>query len=791
MMRDVALPTVTAEKALEGKSRAIFCEEVAPWLVTDWTQHDYGIDAIVEVTQPRESCGDFDATGRRFAVQLKATEETFDGKPTVSVRVRPGQVRYWLESTEPVLLVLCRVGTRQLLWRWVDHSVIEELNRRDPAWIGQETVSVSLPTAQVLDAPARRSIAVFATEFRRSARRILAPGAFMDVHARLSSIASSLTAHARDAGFQSVVRRLADLEAAVRASTYVVVLTGPARAGKSTLLNALVGREISPVGRLPTTAVSLMVVAGARDEAEVTLADGSRLCGEASAAFLARYATQEHNPDNCKGVRVIAVRLVSGLLERGVAYADAPGLHDPSEEIRAVTESALTAAHAVMYVLDTSPAKHGGFALSSYQLDDLKRLRGMAERLFVVLNKSDVLAADERSEVASYVERTLRKYSLWDSLPVPPLFVSASAGWAWHQTGRSGVSPISVLDEAIWGHLLKTNSTGIDRLTAAATELRRAGGDFASLLASRRMSGSEAFRLRTALAVCRASEREIVARCRHRKGLDCRFVTKQLRGERESLLGRLKSTLEAVPVEQPLPTTTEIEQDLQAHVTKVLRDVWGEASGRFQFFAATVHQEVEKSLQQARLATGAREHDTFLLPQVPTLNVEADSFEEAWTGLFTGGLFGFLLGGPWTLALAAGGWLVGLLLGEKPKRARDIGRIVERAGASLTTALRVVQQQMHERIRIYFEHLEHHVSDRITVFVHDAESQLHHLGMPIGPAEARRLEQQEEAVQAALVALQDAYRQLSPGSEQHVDVRSTPESGASSLVPVSGRRKNA
>lgn len=38
-----SLPTVTAEKILEDKSRAIFSESVSPWLVTDWSQHDYGI----------------------------------------------------------------------------------------------------------------------------------------------------------------------------------------------------------------------------------------------------------------------------------------------------------------------------------------------------------------------------------------------------------------------------------------------------------------------------------------------------------------------------------------------------------------------------------------------------------------------------------------------------------------------------------------------------------------------------------------------------------------------------
>lgn len=402
------------------------------------------------------------------------------------------------------MLALCHVPTRAVFWRWIDHVVVGELNRRDPAWIGQKTVSVPLPATQTLDDTAMKEIADVVSTFRRSSRRVLAPGAYIGLHARLSAAATELTSHARTAGFQSVTKRLADLEVSVRTSTYVVALTGPARAGKSTLLNVLVGREVSPVGRLPTTAVSLLVAAGAQDEAEVVLADDQRVRGDATAAFLEDYATQDKNPDNHKGVRIVTVRLVNELLERGVAYADAPGLHDPSAEIRAVTETALRAAHAILYVLDVSPAKDGGFSISQHHVEDLNRLRGMAERLFIILNKSEVLSPPDREEVTRYLEPTLRKYGIWDSLPVPPLFVSAQAAWDWHRAGRNGPSPVVTLEDAIWSYLLHTNSTGLDRLAAAVSELRRAGSDFASLLATRRMSGAEAFRLRNSLDTCRA-----------------------------------------------------------------------------------------------------------------------------------------------------------------------------------------------------------------------------------------------------------------------------------------------
>lgn len=292
------------------------------------------------------------------------------------------------------------------------------------------------------------------------------------------------------------------------------------------------------------------------------------------------------------------------------------------------------------------------------------------------------------------------------------------------------------------------------------TELRRAGEDFASLLATRRLSGGEAFRLRGSLDACRSRERELVASCRRRTRVDERFVRQRLTAHCDALLGRLQDRLLAVPVAEELPTTSDIEKELQAQVAYVLTQVWREASARFQNFASSIGQEVESSLQQARLATGSQEPVRFLLPQVPALNVAADSFEEAWTGLFTGGLFGLFIGGPLGVAIAVGGWLAGLILGSERQRKRETARVIERARSSLTAALDAVLAQVYEKISIYLGSLEHHVTDRISVFVHDVEEQLKKLGTPTAPEEQRRLEACEQAVRGTVTTLADTVAQL-------------------------------
>ena len=229
---------------------------------------------------------------------------------------------------------------------------------------------------------------------------------------------------------------------------------------------------------------------------------------------------------------------------------------------------------------------------------------------------------------------------------------------------------------------------------------------------------------------------------------------------RDLLLARLQKSLKAVPVDRPLPPPLQLEKEIQQQVLSVLTDVWRDVGARVRVFATAVSQEVEESLQQARLATDSRDPMRFILPQVPTLNLASDSLEEAWFGLFAGGLLGLIVGGPWAWAWAAGGWLAGIVLGREKRRAREIARVVERARSSLDASLSGVQGQIQEKTTQFLATLERHVTDRVTVFVHDVESQLGKHEVPIGPEEARRLEAHEYGVRETLASLEMVMRHL-------------------------------
>jgi GTPase SAR1 family protein len=721
--RGASLPTLTRQKANENESRPRFELAIKPWLFQD-SRHDNGIDGEVEITRSRDGSANHDVTGKRFLVQLKSTDGEISADKPVPARIKAMHVRYWSESNLPVLLTRCHLPTGRFYWRWVDETFLAELTQRDPGWIGRDELTVHLPADSSLGQAALVQIEAFVSKYRRTARRVLAAGAYISLQERTFAVREILATLATEADVAVTVKRLADLRESLTRCTYVIALAGPARAGKSTLMNALLGRAISPVGRLPTTAVPVMVVAGSADEAEIAFHEGPSSKGPATDAFLAEFATQEKNPDNDRRVKLVMVRLVNETLERGIAFADAPGLHDPSEAMRKITDLALDAAHAVVYVLDISPARNGGFSLSEQHIADLKRLRSKAERVFLVLNKADDVSEEDRVAASGYIEQQLRKYGIWSDLPVPPIFLSAKVAWEWD---RAGVSPIADLEGAIWTHLLRTQSTGVDRLSGSLVELSRAAKDLSSILAIQDSDAAKASHLKASLSACRERRVELLNECRRYRQEESTKLTSSLWERQLSIRADLEQWLLQTPTNQDLPGVDAIRERLQSHVIATLQSLWADASARAQVFAQHIAGEVERCLQQARAAvgTGGGGDVRFVLPALQGLeSLASEPLTEAWTGLIALALVGLLMETPLFWLMAAGGWVLGMVLGEERRRKRQIAKVMKKLDEWIPSSLESVHGQVFEKIALHAGYLESHVLDRIVLLVSDAERRL-------------------------------------------------------------------
>lgn len=755
-----ALPIVSENSVTEVRSRAIFVKAISPWMMTD-VRHDFGIDGFVEITRRRKDGEDFEATGKRFAVQLKASGLARVPGTKKEIRIRPEHVRYWRESTEPVLLVFCHVPSSKFLIRWIDDALIQELTQRNPSWLVEDTVGISVSECNLTDLGERLEIENFVRTYRGSAMRLLEPGTYGKLHKQVTLAADAMLTLAERAAFDAVGTRLRSLHRNLQTNTYTVAITGPARAGKSTLLNTLLGVSVSPVGLLPTTAVWLIVVGSDKNEAEIFFEDGSKETGDASEGFIEKYATQEANPDNTKRVSKINIRLINEFLERGVAYVDAPGLYDPSQYIRDITAKALDSAHAILYVIDVSPMANGGFSLADHQIKDMLRLSANQKHLFLILNKVDVLSDDQRAQATKYVEQELNKYQVLEKLAHPPIFMSAQSAWHWKESGGKGVAPQQALEEALWTFLLKNNATGVNRLFHAASEIKRAARDFLVLLEARRLNAAEALELQKALDGCKIRQAELFGQIQDKITRERQLVREEIATSRNVLLEGLVEWLAGIPQDKPLPTSDVIQSYVQKSLMDSANKTWLGLEGRTRNFAGLISVEVEKALQQNKIVSGLTGSMRFHLPPVPQLDLsKTESFGEAWTGFGFGALAFFVSFGA-GLFFAVGGLIAALFLSSEVRRKRQVASIARNTNVTLEPIYETLLFQFDEKIGLYARSLGDNVTDRIGLFVAEAEKQMADLGRPLTANEQEQIQKAESSIQEIVPVLSEVESQLS------------------------------
>jgi hypothetical protein len=150
---------------------------------------------------------------------------------------------------------------------------------------------------------------------------------------RLATLADEL-------GASRLSEEARELAARISEGRFYVACLGQFKRGKSTLINALIGEPLLPVGYVPVTAVPTVVRFGDQPRARTQARDGS--WREIVVSDLKQYVSEEHNPENTQGVAGVEVFVPSPLLAAGMCVEIRKLLH----EISLIAELALARARA-------------------------------------------------------------------------------------------------------------------------------------------------------------------------------------------------------------------------------------------------------------------------------------------------------------------------------------------------------------------------------------------------------------------------------------------------------------
>ena len=204
---------------------------------------------------------------------------------------------------------------------------------------------------------------------------------------------------ARQADAADITRQARELAGRVAEGRFYLACVGQFKRGKSTLLNALVGRALLPTGVAPVTSAVTVLRHGAETAARVWFQDGHAL--EIPPEEIGAYVSESENPENRKGVRAVEVFVPSPLLAGGMCLVDTPGLGSVFGGNAAVTRAFVPHVDAALVVIGADPP------LSGDELRLVEEVSAQVRNVIFVLNKADRLTAREREEGTRFAMQIL------------------------------------------------------------------------------------------------------------------------------------------------------------------------------------------------------------------------------------------------------------------------------------------------------------------------------------------------------------------------------------------------
>ena len=220
----------------------------------------------------------------------------------------------------------------------------------------------------------------------------------LDVLPRVDNLAEAQLVQMRDALFH------AD-------NPYMVVFVGPFSSGKSSIVNALMGKsDLMPVGVTPTTD-HISILRWGEEQDRIT-----------------------------SGTEVESVFYPSSLLKK-VSFVDTPGLESVFQKHEEITLNFLHRSDVVFLVMLATQA------MSAANLEYLQRLKEYGTKVIILINQFDLLSPEDADTVYQYVHTEARarlgtEPDVW--------MISAKKGL---QAQREGV-----LDEGLW------HESGLDKI---------------------------------------------------------------------------------------------------------------------------------------------------------------------------------------------------------------------------------------------------------------------------------------------------------------------------------------
>ncbi len=188
-----------------------------------------------------------------------------------------------------------------------------------------------------------------------------------------------------------------------------VAIFGRFKAGKSSFLNDLIGKNLLPTGVLPVTAILTTVQYGQQNSIEVIFQDGRNQ--KVIEEELPEYITEKGNPGNKKLIQEVRIHQSSLEKYAGLVFVDTPGLGSIFTHNTKTSLESLPKVQLALIAIGVDPP------LSEQDLSLIREARRFTSEITIIVTKVDLINKEQLSEIDEFIKVETKK-AFNESLPI-------------------------------------------------------------------------------------------------------------------------------------------------------------------------------------------------------------------------------------------------------------------------------------------------------------------------------------------------------------------------------------
>ncbi len=198
-----------------------------------------------------------------------------------------------------------------------------------------------------------------------------------------------------------------------------ISVIGQFKRGKSTLVNAILGDEILPVGIVPVTAAVTEIRYG-KKSADVLFNNG--IVKPVAFEELHTYINEQENPNNVLGVSSVTMYTPSDFLKDGITFVDTPGVGSVHQNNTDAAYAFVKESDAVIFMLSVDSP------INQIEIEFLKNAKEYASKFYFVVNKVEMISSDDLAVYIEYCQNLLKSIMEVEKVVLFPVSAKKQAG---------------------------------------------------------------------------------------------------------------------------------------------------------------------------------------------------------------------------------------------------------------------------------------------------------------------------------------------------------------------------